>query len=255
MPELGYGSGALLAVAGFLAGAVNAVAGGGSLISFPALLAVGYPPVAANVTNQVAVLPGYVGGSVAYRRELRGQRARLLALSLTTAVGALLGAALVVVLPASAFERAVPWLVLIACAVLAAQPALSRRISLPEDPAAQHRSPRLHALQFTASVYGGYFGAGLGIMLLAVLAFGLGDTLQRLNALKGVLSLLVSVVSAVVFALLAPVAWGAAVVMAATTYAGGQAGVILARRLNATLLRAVVLVFGVVVALWLLISA
>jgi uncharacterized membrane protein YfcA len=254
VPELGLESAALLAVAGFLAGAVNAVAGGGSLISFPALLAAGYPPVAANVTNQVAVLPGYVGGSVAYRRELGGQRARLGALSPTTAVGALLGAALLVFLPATAFEWAVPWLVLLACAALAAQPALSRRTSLPERPEAQHRAPRLHVLLFVASVYGGYFGAGLGIMFLAVLAVGLGETLQRLNALKGVLSLLVSVVSAIVFALLAPVAWGAALVMAATTYAGGQVGVVLARRLNATVLRGLVLAFGVLVAVWLLIS-
>jgi uncharacterized membrane protein YfcA len=252
LTELGYGGGALLALAGFLAGAVNAVAGGGSLISFPALLAVGYPPVAANVTNQVAVLPGYVGGSVAYRRELRGQRARLLALSVTTAAGALLGALLVIVLPASAFERAVPWLVLLACAVLAAQPLLSRRMSPPDEPADQHRSPLLHGLEFAASVYGGYFGAGLGIMLLAVLAVGLGEPLQRLNAIKGVLSLLVSAVAAGVFALLAPVAWGAAAIMAVTTYAGGQAGVLVARRLEATLLRAVALVFGVGVALWLL---
>src|SRR3954465_6588664 len=119
---------ALLAVAGFLAGAVNAVAGGGSLISFPALLGAGYGSVTANVTNAVAVLPGYLGGSLAYRRELEGQRRRVVALSATPAVGAVLGAWILIVSPASVFEAIVPFLILASCALLAAQPALSRVI-------------------------------------------------------------------------------------------------------------------------------
>ena len=183
MVDLGAGSVVLLAVAGFVAGAVNAVAGGGSLISFPALLAVGYPSITANITNQVAVLPGYVGGSVAYREELRGQGPRVLALSVTSALGALAGAALLVVSPAAVFDAVVPFLILLACAMLAAQPAVSRRVSAPEA-ATPRTSARLHGMTFAGSVYGGYFGAGLGIMLLAVLALGLADTLQRLNALK-----------------------------------------------------------------------
>lgn len=251
MSGLGPGEIALLAGAGFAAGAVNAVAGGGSLISFPALLAVGYPSVAANVTNSVAVLPGYLGGSVGYRRELRGQRRRLLALAATSVAGALAGAILLLVGSDRVFRDIVPFLILFSCALLAAQPYLSRVV---EPPAAekQHRSARLHAMQFLAAVYGGYFGAGLGIMLLALLALSIDDDLQRLNALKGLLSLLIGAVAALYFALFGPVEWAAAAIMAGASLVGGHAGVGLARRLPDTLLRALVVAFGVAVALVLL---
>jgi uncharacterized protein len=237
----------LLAGAGFGAGAVNAVAGGGSLVSFPALLAAGYPSVAANVTNSVAVLPGYVGGSLAYRRELAGQSDRVRALAATSALGAAAGAALLLLTPASLFEAVVPWLILAACALLALQP---RAAALVE----RHRDRRgsgvaLHAALFLAAVYGGYFGAGLGIMLLALLGVLLPDDLQRLNALKGVLSLIVAIVSALGFALFGPIAWDAALVVGTTSLAGGAAGVHVARRLPAPLLRGLVIVFGVAVAI------
>jgi len=252
MVDLGAGSVVLLVVAGFLAGAVNAVAGGGSLISFPALLAVGYPSVTANITNQVAVLPGYVGGSVAYREELRGQGPRVLALSVTSVVGAVVGAALLLVSPAALFDAIVPYLILLACAMLAAQPAISRRVSPPRG-RGKTPSARLHLMQFAGSVYGGYFGAGLGIMLLAVLALSLADSLQRLNALKGLLSLVVGAAAVAFFALFQSVAWGPAAIMAVTTFGGGQVGVALARRLGATVLRSIIVAFGVAVALWLLV--
>ena len=239
---------ALLAVAGFGAGAVNAVAGGGSLISFPALLAAGYPSVAANVTNSVALLPGYLGGSLAYRRELHGQRGRIRALALTGAAGAATGAALLLVGSERVFDAIVPWLILGACALLAAQPRIAA--------AARARQVRpaigLHAAVFAATVYGGYFGAGLGIMLLAVLGVFVDDDLQRLNALKGVLSLLVAVVAAVGFALFGPVAWDAAAIIGAACLAGGVLGVSAARRLRAGVLRSVVIAYGVGVALVLL---
>jgi uncharacterized membrane protein YfcA len=252
MVDLGPTAALLLALAGFLAGAVNAVAGGGSLISFPALLAAGYPSVTANVTNQLAVLPGYLGGSVGYREELRGQGRRALELSATSAVGALLGAVLLIAIPAWVFERIVPFLILLSCVLLAVQPAISRRAG----PARGGRGGgvRLHAMAFAGSTYGGYFGAGLGIMLLAVLALGVSDSLQRLNALKGLLSLVVGLVSVAFFALVTPIAWAPALVMAVTSYAGGQAGVVVARRLSASLLRAVILVFGVAVGVWLLLD-
>jgi uncharacterized membrane protein YfcA len=238
---------ALLAGAGFGAGAVNAVAGGGSLVSFPALLAAGYPSVTANVTNAVAVLPGYVGGSLAYRRELAGQGARIRALAATSALGAAAGAALLLASPASLFEAIVPWLIIAACALLALQP---RAAIIVE----RHRDRRgsgvaLHAALFLAAVYGGYFGAGLGIMLLALLGILLPDDLQRLNALKGVLSLIVAIVAAIGFALFGPIAWDAALIVGAASLAGGAAGVRVARRLPAPLLRGVVVVFGVGVAL------
>jgi uncharacterized membrane protein YfcA len=237
----------LLAGAGFGAGAVNAVAGGGSLISFPALLAAGYPSVAANVTNAVAVLPGYVGGSLAYRRELAGQGGRIRALAATSALGAATGAALLLASPASLFEAIVPWLIIAACALLALQPRAAVLVERHRD----RRGSRvaLHGALFLASVYGGYFGAGLGIMLLALLGVLLPDDLQRLNALKGVLSLIVAIVAALGFALFGPIAWDAALVVGATNLAGGAAGVHVARRLPAPLLRRVVVAFGVAVAI------
>jgi uncharacterized membrane protein YfcA len=242
------GDAALLAAAGLGAGAVNAVAGGGSLISFPALLAAGYPSITANVTNAIAVLPGFLGGTVAYRRELRGQAARIRALALTSAAGAGAGAALLLVSPASVFEAIVPWLILAACALLAAQPRVAAAARRP-----QARSPlALHAAVFAACVYGGYFGAGLGIMLLAILGVFVDDGLQRVNALKGVLSLLVALVTAFGFALFGPVAWEAAAIVGVTCLAGGALGVGVARRLPARVLRGVVIAYGVVVAIVLL---
>jgi uncharacterized membrane protein YfcA len=242
---------ALLAGAGLAAGATNAVAGGGSLISFPALLAVGYPSVAANVTNSVAVLPGYLGGSIGYREELRGQRTRIVALAATSVAGAVAGAALLLTGSERTFKSIVPFLILFSCALLAAQPWLSKRIKPREH--SQERSLRLHAMQFLAAVYGGYFGAGLGIMLLALLSLSIEDDLQRLNALKGLLSLLIGAVAAVYFALFGPVKWGAAAIMAVASLVGGRLGVGLARRLPDAVLRAVVVVFGVVVAVVLLV--
>jgi uncharacterized membrane protein YfcA len=244
---------ALLAGAGVAAGGVNAVAGGGSLISFPALLAAGLSPVSANVTNAVAVLPGYLGGTIGYRAELEGQRPRAIALGVTTALGGLAGAALLLVTSEDLFEAIVPFLILAACALLAAQPWLSERIRPSADPRA-HRSPRLHAAAFAAAVYGGYFGAGLGIMLLAVLALAIDDALQRLNALKGLLSFVIGVASVAFFALFGPVDWAAAAIMAVASFAGGQGGVLVARRLPANVLRAFVVSFGVTAAVWLLID-
>jgi uncharacterized membrane protein YfcA len=244
------GTAALLTAAGFGAGAVNAVAGGGSLISFPALLAAGYPSVAANVTNSVALLPGYLGGSVAYRRELAGQRARIRALAPTAAVGAAAGAALLLVSPAGVFDAIVPWLILGACLLLALAP---RASAMAERHRERGRSGvTLHAGLFAATLYGGYFGAGLGIVMLALLGLLLPDDLQRVNALKGVLSLLVAAVSAVGFAIFGPIAWDAALIVGVASLLGGVAGVRVARRLPAPVLRGVVIVYGVAVAIALL---
>ena len=244
------GTAALLAGAGLGAGVVNAVAGGGSLITFPALLAAGYPSVTANVTNAIAVLPGYVGGSLAYRRELAGQRGRIRALAATSTAGAAVGAALLLVSPASVFEAIVPWLILAACGLLAAQPRVAAAVRTRRTAP----SPLgLHAALFAATVYGGYFGAGLGIMVLAILGVFVEDGLQRLNALKGVLSLLVAVVCAAAFAVFGPVAWDAAAIVGASCLLGGAAGVSVARRLPASVLRAVVIAYGVSVAIVLLV--
>jgi uncharacterized membrane protein YfcA len=264
----------LLAAAALLAGAVNAVAGGGSLLSFPALLAVGYPAITANVTNSVALTPGYFGGTLGYRRELTGQRRRILALGATSAVGAVVGAFLLLVSSPELFERIVPWLIFLACGLLALQTRLARLVRArragdgghqpsdpePGDPAAapagadRHTGP-LFATQFLAAVYGAYFGAGVGIMMLAILGIFLSDSLQRLNALKGLLSFLISLVAAVYFALLAEVSWVAVAVMAVASLLGGQLGVLLARRLNDQVLRWLVIAFGVAVGVRLLLAA
>jgi uncharacterized protein len=265
MPSLEPAQIALLAAAALVAGAVNAVAGGGSLLSFPALLAVGYPALTANVTNSVALTPGYLGGTVGYRRELAGQRARILALGATSATGAVVGAGLLLASSQALFERIVPWLIFLACALLAAQPRLARlvreRRAAPAGgptPAGQGgldgHTAALFAAQFLAAAYGAYFGAGVGIMMLAILGIFLADSLQRLNALKGLLSLLVAVIAAIAFALFADVSWVAVAVMAAASLLGGQLGVVLARRLNDQVLRLLVIAFGVAVGLRLLLA-
>jgi uncharacterized membrane protein YfcA len=239
---------ALLA-AGGCAGAVNAVAGGGSLISFPALLAVGYSPIAANVTNQVGLVPGYLGGSLGYRAELAGQRGRARALGVTGSLGAAAGSALLLLAPAHSFKVIVPYLVLAACALLALQPVLTRAAGRHRT---EHPGAPLHAGVFAASVYGGYFGGALGIVLLAILGALLSDGLQRLNALKGLLSLIVGVVGAINFALFGPVHWGAAALIAAGALIGGRAGAGLARRLRPDVLRWAIVSYGVTAAIVLL---
>jgi uncharacterized membrane protein YfcA len=241
------------------------VAGGGSLLSFPALLAVGYPALTANVTNSVALTPGYLGGTMGYRRELAGQRARILALGATSATGAVVGAFLLLVSSAALFDRIVPLLIFLACGLLAVQPRLARLVrERRQDPDGgptpagragfDGHTVALFAAQFLAAVYGAYFGAGVGIMMLAILGIFLTDSLQRLNALKGLLSFLISVVAAVWFALFAEVGWVAVAVMAVASLLGGQLGVVLARRLDDQVLRWLVVAFGVVVGLRLLLA-
>jgi len=238
-----------LVAAGTGAGAINAVAGGGSLVSFPVLLAVGYSPVTANVTNQVALVPGYLGGSVGYRAELAGQRARARALGVAAALGAAVGTAILLVAPAGSFRAIVPYLVLASCALLAFQPALIRA-------AGRHRTVHpglpLHAATFAASVYGGYFGGALGIVLLAILGALLDDDLHRLNALKGLLSLVGGIAAATGYAIFGPVAWGAAALVAGGALLGGRAGAGLARRMHPDLLRWAIVAYGVTAAIILL---
>ncbi len=259
VPELGPGGLALLAGGALLAGAVNAVAGGGSLISFPALLAVGYPALTANITNTVALTPGYLGGTIGYRLELQGQRRRTIVLSVISVAGALAGSALLLVSSPELFERIVPYLILLACALLAVQEWLAgmvqRRVGRVEHDAGWTRWAPLLAMQFLAAVYGAYFGAGLGIMVLAILGIFIADTLQRLNALKGVTSLVINVVGAVYFALFAEVVWIAVAVMAVASLAGGRVGVTMARRLDDRALRWLVVLFGVGVAIRLLVPS
>jgi uncharacterized membrane protein YfcA len=248
----------LLVAAGGVAGAVNAVAGGGSLISYPALLAAGLSPVTANVTNTAATVPGYLGGCLGYRDELRGQGRTAVVMTSASVLGALAGSALLLLTPASLFRSLSPWLVLGASALLAAQPALVRRFGSSASPAAGHpagsgRRPTAVAAQLVVGVYGGYFAAGLGILMLAALGLFHAEDTHRLNALKAVLSLAVGVVSTLWFAAFADIAWPAALVLATSGLLGGVTGARFARRLDPGALRLLVVAFGIVISIVLLI--
>jgi len=242
--------GALLALAGFAAGAINAAAGGGSLVTFPALVAIGYPPLIANVTNNVAVSPGYVTGAWGYRGELRGQRRRIVPLAAVSALGSIVGVGLILISSQGAFEGLVPLLVLAACALLAAQPVIGRWLG---ERAGTHEHPGIGSLmgQTLAAAYGGYFGAALGVAVLALLGVFFDDTLQRLNALKALLQLVIGATAALGFALLMPVAWGAAAIVGSASLAGGVVGARLAQKVSDRALRVGIVAYGVATAIWL----
>jgi uncharacterized protein len=253
---LGGGDVALLAGTGFVAGAINAAAGGGSLLSFPALLAVGYPALDANVTNTVALCPGYAGGVLGYRRELAGQRRRVLRLGAAMAAGSVAGAALLAVSSRGLFRAIVPALVLAACLLLAVQPWVTRWLMARgrDEENRDDGGPAMLGLSVIAGAYGAYFGAALGVLLLALLGTLVQDTLQRLNALKGLLSLIANWLAAAFFIAFAPVHWEAVAALAPASLLGGRAGVVVARRLPDSVLRALVVAFGTGVAIYLFVS-
>lgn len=235
-----------------MAGAVNAVAGGGSLISFPVLVATGLSPLTANVTNTVAQMPGYLSIVEGYRPDLRGQGPRIRTLALPTLVGALAGVALLALGGASTFEVVVPWLIFGACALLAAQPRLKARLER-RNGARTGLSPPLILAVAAGAAYASYFGAAAGVLLLAVLAVGVSDRLQRLNALNRFLVLLANAIAVPALILVSPVDWASVAVLAPATLVGGAVGSRLARRLDDRVLRASVIVLGVGVAIWLLV--
>lgn len=240
----------LIAVAGFLAGSVNAVAGGGSLISFPALVAIGLPTLDANVTNTTAVWPGYLGSAAAYREELSAQRERLRGLVVTSLLGGVVGSVVLLAADDSVFDAVVPFLVLAGSILLALQPRIAAFVA-SRDSSVRNASVQLHVAVFLAAVYGAYFGGGLGVILLAVLGIYIADHLQRLNAVKAALAVIINTMALVAFALFGPVDWLAVAIVAPASLAGGYVGARLARRLSPQALRSTVVVFGVVVAVWL----
>lgn len=251
----------LLLIAGLAAGITNSIAGGGTLLSFPALLLAGLTPVVANVTNTVAVWPGYLSGTVGYRAQVAEDAPKHKDLALVAAAGAVLGTVLLLTAPASVFHRLVPYLVLAATGLLAAQPWLSRRlVSAPvvagTAPGARPTGPWALRIGIgLASTYGAYFGGGLGIVLLAILGLTLGTDLQRLNGLKTALSLLINTVALAGFAVFGPVQWGAVAIIAPASLAGGALGARVAQRLDSRTLRRVVVVFGCCVGIRLLVAA
>lgn len=241
----------LILFVGFVAGNVNTVVGSGTLLTFPTLLALGYPPLIANVTNTIGLAPGSLSGAVGYRRELVGQRDRLARLGVIAAFGGVLGAALLLWLPDDAFERIVPVLILVACGLVIVQPRLAGFVRGRATGAhARRGESKLVPLAVTGtSVYGGYFGAAQGVILMALLGVLVDDELQRLNALKNALTTVVNGTSAVVFALTTAVAWDAALLLAIGSIIGGQSGARVGRRMNPTLLRIAIVTIGLGVVL------
>lgn len=229
------------------------MAGGGSLLLFPALLAVGFSPLAANVTNSVIQCPGYMGLALGSRQELRGQRRRVLSTTGVAVAGSLVGSLLLLVLPATVFDAVAPALVALASVLLGIQPWLARWIGEPEPDAPDRRMILLPSV-FLAAIYGGYFGGALGVILIAVLALTAHDDLRRLNAGKGVLSLIIGAVTVVVFGIGAPVHWLAVALLAPTTLVGGFVGAKLAGRVPEPALRVAVVVVGLAVSIYLFVK-
>jgi uncharacterized membrane protein YfcA len=241
----------LILVVGFLAGTVNTVVGSGSLLTFPTLIALGYPPLIANVSNTIGLAPGSVSGAVGYRPELAGQRRLATRMGVFAAAGGATGAALLLWLPASAFERIVPVLILVACGLVIVQPRLSAivraRSAGPHETHGNH--PLLPLAVGGTGIYGGYFGAAQGVILMALLGVLIDDDLQRINALKNVLTAIVNVTAAVIFALTTTVAWDAALLLAIGSVLGGQVGARVGRRIPPTPLRIIIVTAGLLVVL------
>ncbi len=236
-------------LAGVAAGTINTVVGSGTLITFPTLLAFGIPPVTANVSNTIGLAPGGVSGVIGYRRELVGQRARLLRLGVASLVGGVVGAVLLLVLPSAAFDTIVPVLILLGCVLVVLGPRISKRVAARAEMRgglAEHGAWWVWPAVALAGVYGGYFGAAQGVLLMAILGIGVADSMQRHNATKNVLALVVNAVAAVIFIFVADVNWGAAGLIAIGSVVGGQIGATVGRRLPPNVLRAVIVLVGVV---------
>lgn len=229
--------------AGVAAGGMNAIVGSGSLITFPTLVALGYPPVVANVSNNVGLVPGSAAGTFGYRKELAGQRGRLLRLGGSSILGSLLGGILLIKLPPEAFQVIVPVLIVIALVLVVAQPRLSAWLERRET-YHPHGGAWLWAGVFLSGVYGGYFGAAQGIVLIGLLAIFLGETLQRTNALKNALAGLVNGTAAALFIVFAHVDWTVALLIAVGSTVGGLLGSSFGRRLPPAVLRGVIVVIG-----------
>jgi uncharacterized protein len=231
-------------VAGVFAGGINTIVGSGTLVTFPVLLAVGYGPVTANVSNTVGLVPGSFSGAVGYRAELAGQRRRVLVLGTASVLGGITGAVLLLSLPSSAFEAIVPVLIALALVLVVLQPRLSRALAARRERTPAHGGPLLWLGTYLTGIYGGYFGAAQGVILLALEGIAIPEDMQRLNALKNVLAGLVNGVAALIFIFLAPVAWLPALLLAVGSTAGGQLGAKVGRRLSPAVLRGVIVVVG-----------
>lgn len=244
---------ALLVVVGFLSGAINAVAGGGSLLVFPALLATGMPPLVANVTNSVAQGPGFVGAAIGQREDLKGSSRRLWLTSAAAVVGSAIGCVLLMVLPGKVFDAVVPALIALSAVLMAFQNVIRKWLGTPDE-SAPDRTVLLVLGIFFASIYGGYFGGARSVILIAILVLAVTDSMRRLNALKSWLGMIGSAVTLVVYALIAPVDWMAVLMLVPTTVLGGYVGGKVAQKLPATLLRYLVVVIAAGVAIYMVLD-
>ena len=243
----------IIAVAGLWAGLINAVVGSGTLVTFPVLVALGYPPVTATTSNAIGLITGSITGAVGYRSELTGHGRRLARYAVASLLGAVGGTALLLSLPADAFETIVPVLVGISVALVLVQPMLARRLG---NRAAVDRtaSPLLYVLIFLVGVYGGYFTAAQGIMLVGVMGLLVADPLQRLNAFKNTLAAVVNLVAGAIYAFVAPISWPVVAVLAASSIIGGLLGASVGKRLPPAVLRGVIVVIGVIAVVHLLVE-
>lgn len=243
-------------LAGVAAGTINTVVGSGTLITFPTLLAFGVPPVTANVSNTIGLVPGSISGAVGYRRELAGQRSRVLRLCVASMIGGLLGGLLLLVLPEGAFAAIVPALILVGLILVVFQPRISIWVAARSGTAEARADGAWWVWPgvLLAGVYGGYFGAAQGVLLMAILGIGITETLQRLNAVKNVLAAFVNGVSGLLFVLVADVDWRIVGLIAVGSVIGGQVGASVGRRLPAAVLRGFIVVVGVAALLAILIT-
>ncbi|MFY9800227.1 MAG: sulfite exporter TauE/SafE family protein [Methanoregula sp.] len=245
---------ALAGIAAIAAGMINALAGGGTLVSFPALLALGVPDIAANITNTVALCPGYLGGAIAQREDLRGQRRRLWLLVPAGIIGGIAGSVLLIVASEQVFHILIPFLILLAALLLAVQDRVRDWVRKRSHRTGSRGVGSKIVLPVgLAAVYGGYFGAGMSVIVLAVLGLFFDDTLTRLNALKQCISLSINVAAAAFFLFSGIVLWPLALVMATGALAGGIVGGEVAGRINPDLLRWTVVVISSAVGILLLV--
>jgi len=246
----------LLIAAGvaLIAGGINSIAGGGSLILFPTLVALGLPTVAANVTTSVSQWPGYIGGVVGFRGEYAGQRGRLVRFGIVALLGGTAGSVLLLTTPSEAFDVVVPVLVLLASLLLAVQPLLTKRLGSSQDDGVRRDPAWVYVALFAATVYGGYFGGALGVILVGVLGLAL-HRLKLANALKSALSAVTATVTVVVFGLFGDVHWDVVAVAAPASLVGGFLGARIATRIPVKPLRIFIVTFGVAVAIYLFLRA
>jgi len=242
----------LIGLAGLAAGTINTVVGSGTLITFPTLLAFGVPPVTANVSNTIGLVPGSVSGVVGYRRELVGQRPRILRIGVASLIGGLLGGVLLLVLPDDAFSAIVPVLVGLGILLVVFQTRISAWVEARHDASGAGPRDPVRGAWWTwpavllAGVYGGYFGAAQGVLLMGIMGVGIPESLQRLNALKNVLAAIVNAVAGLLFAVVADVDWRIVALIGVGSVIGGQVGATVGRRLPTPVLRGVIVVVGVV---------